>query len=248
MKSVSVRLVLRSAALFVSLAVIGAAIHLSGLASALDQKWIDAAVRGQGIRGETLFVAAGALFIALGLPRQVIAFLGGYAFGLALGSALALLAAVFGCIAAFVYARLLGRELVAARFPARVRRIDDFLAENPLTMTLLIRFLPLGSNFLTNLAAGVSRVPPAPFIAGSALGYVPQTVVFAVIGSGVAVDLVFRVGLGAALFAASGALGVYLYRRYHGAKTLGPEVDRDLDPDTPPSADRPDAPPSAGGR
>ena len=224
----SLRLVLRSAALFISLVAVGAAFHFSGLASVLDQKWIDVAVRGQGLRGEILFVAAGMLSIALGLPRQVIAFLAGYAFGLALGSALALLAAVGGCIAAFTYARLLGRDLVAARFPARVRRIDDFLAENPLAMTLLIRFLPIGSNLLTNLAAGVSRVPPGPFIAGSALGYVPQTVVFAIIGSGITVDLVFRVGLGAALFAASGALGVYLYRRYHGAKTLGDEIERDL--------------------
>ncbi len=229
------RIVLRGATLFLSLVAIGLALHFSGLASALDEKWIDTAVRGQGLRGEILFVAAGAMFIALGLPRQVIAFLSGYAFGLALGSALALLASVFGCIAAFFYARFMGRDLVAARFPGRVRRIDDFLAENPLSMTLLIRFLPLGSNLLTNLAAGVSRVPPTPFIAGSALGYVPQTVVFALIGSGITVDLIFRVGLGAALFAASGALGVYLYRRYHGAKSLGPEVERDLDPDSPPS-------------
>jgi uncharacterized membrane protein YdjX (TVP38/TMEM64 family) len=228
---------LRSAILFVSLVGVGAAFHFSGLASVIDQTWIDAFVRGQGLKGGTLFVAAGALFIAFGLPRQVVAFLAGYAFGLAQGSALALLAAVLGCITAFAYARLLGRDLVAKHFPTRVRRIDDFLAENPLTMTLLIRFLPAGSNFLTNLAAGVSRVAPAPFFAGSALGYVPQTVVFALIGSGVAVDLVFRVGLGAALFAASGALGVHLYRRYHGAKTLGPEIERAIDPDAPPAAD-----------
>ena len=231
----SLRLVLRSAALFLSLVAIGTAFHFSGLAGALDEKWIDAAVRGQGLKGETLFVAAGAVFIAFGLPRQVIAFLAGYAFGLALGSALALLAALSGCIAAFFYARLFGRELVAARFPARIRRIDNFLADNPLTMTLLIRFLPLGSNLVTNLAAGVSRVPPGPFFAGSALGYVPQTVVFALVGSGIAVDLVFRLGLGAALFAASGALGVYLYRRHHGAKSLGPEIEREIDPDYPPS-------------
>jgi uncharacterized membrane protein YdjX (TVP38/TMEM64 family) len=242
--------VLRSAALFLSLVAIGAVFHFSGLASALDQKWIDAAVRGQGLRGEALFVAAGAMFITFGLPRQVIAFLAGYAFGLALGSALALLAAVLGCIAAFAYARLLGRDLVATRFPARVRRIDDFLAENPLTMTLLIRFLPIGSNLITNLAAGVSRVPPTPFIAGSALGYVPQTVVFALIGSGVAVDLVFRVGLGAILFAASGALGVYLYRRHHGTKTLGDDIERDLDTraSVTGGARDPGAPPPAGGR
>lgn len=226
------RLVLRSAALFLSLVLVGAALHVSGLAGMLDEKWIDAYVRGQGLRGEALFVAAGAMFVAVGLPRQVVAFLAGYAFGFAIGSALALLAAALGCVAAFAYARLFGRELVAARFPARVRRIDDFLAEHPFTMTLLIRFLPIGSNLITNLAAGVSRVPFAPFVAGSAVGYIPQTVVFALVGSGVAVDLASRVILGAVLFAASGVLGVYLYRRHHGTKTLGDELERDLDPDS----------------
>ncbi len=226
------RLVLRSAALFLSLVVVGAALHVSGLAGMLDEKWIDTYVRGQGLRGEALFIVAGTLFVAVGLPRQLVAFLAGYAFGFIAGSALALVAAAFGCTAAFAYARLFGRELVAARFPARVRRIDDFLAENPFTMTLLIRFLPIGSNLITNLAAGVSRVPPVPFVAGSAVGYIPQTVVFALVGSGVAVDLASRVILGAALFAASGILGVYLYRRHHGAKTLGDELERELDPDS----------------
>ena len=226
----TLRFILRSAALFVSLIALGAALHYSGLASAFDERWIDTAVRGRGIRGEVLFVAVGALLIAIGLPRQMVAFLGGYAFGLAEGTLFALLAAIFGCIGTFFYARLLGRDLVAARFPGRIRRIDDFLADNPLTMTLLIRFLPLGSNLITNLAAGVSRVSPLAFIGGSALGYIPQTAIFALVGSGIAVDLGVRVTLSAVLFAASGALGVYLYRRYRGAKTIDEDMDRDLGP------------------
>lgn len=224
------RLMLRSAGLFLSLVAVGALFHFTGLSDALDEHWIDAYVRGQGLRGDALFVVAGALFTSVGLPRQMIAFLAGYAFGVVAGGVLALLATALGCAATFTYARLFGRELVAARFPNRVRRIDDFLAVHPFAMTLLIRFLPLGSNFLTNLAAGVSRVPPMPFVAGSTLGYVPQTVIFALIGSGVSVEPTFRFALGAILFAASGALGVYLYRRHHGTKTLGDGLERDLDP------------------
>ena len=52
-------------------------------------------------------------------------------------------------------------------------------------MTLLIRLLPVGNNFATSLAAGVSRVPARPFLLGSLLGYMPQTMVFALAGSGV---------------------------------------------------------------
>lgn len=228
------RFILRSAALFITLVALGALFHFSGLADALDEHWIDTAVRGQGVKGEILFVAAGTLVIGIGLPRQLVAFLGGYAFGLAQGTALALLAATLGCIGTLFYARLLGRGLIAHRFAGRIRRIDDFLAENPLTMTLLIRFLPLGSNLITNLAAGVSRVPALPFIGGSALGYIPQTMIFALVGSGIAVDMGLRVGLSAVLFAASGALGVYLYRRHHGAKVFDEEIDRAIESDTKP--------------
>ena len=50
---------------------------------------------------------------------------------------------------AFFYARIVGRPLVSARLGARVRRIEDFLAANPFSMTLLIRLLPAGNNFAT---------------------------------------------------------------------------------------------------
>jgi len=103
-------------------------------------------------------------------------------------------------------------------------------------MTLLIRFLPFGSNLVTNLAAGVSRVPAFPFFAGSAIGYLPQTVVFALLGSGVAVDPELRFGLSAVLFAASGAVGVYLYRRFRHGRTFDENLDRELDVAVTPAA------------
>lgn len=222
-----VRVLLRGLLLIASLVVLGYVIDVTHVGGLLDKAWIDSQVRGHGLAGEALFVAAGALFTAIGLPRQVVSFLAGYAFGLLLGSLIGLLAALAGCMAGFYYARLIGRELVAARFPHRVRRLDDFIHEHPFTMTLLIRLLPVGSNLVTNLAAGVSSVRGASFLAGSALGYVPQTVIFALVGSGITLQPVFRIGLGAALFIVSGALGVYLYHRYRQGHTLD-DVDRQL--------------------
>ena len=222
-----VRVLLRGLLLIASLVVLGYVIDVTHVGGLLDKAWIDSQVRGHGLAGEALFVAAGALFTAIGLPRQVVSFLAGYAFGLLLGSLIGLLAALAGCMAGFYYARLIGRELVAARFPHRVRRLDDFIHEHPFTMTLLIRLLPVGSNLVTNLAAGVSSVRGASFLAGSALGYVPQTVIFALVGSGITLQPVFRIGLAAALFIVSGALGVYLYHRYRHGHTLD-DVDRQL--------------------
>ncbi len=117
----------------------------------------------------------------------------GYAFGLGGGILLSTLASVLGCVLCFFYARLLGRELVMHRFAGRVRRIDDFLEDNPVTMTVLIRFLPVGSNLLTNLVAGVSSVPPLAFFAGTMVGYLPQTIVFVLLGSGIQVDPLWRI-------------------------------------------------------
>jgi len=222
------RLWLRGLILICSLVALGYALKVSGLGSSIDEGWIDTEIRGRGVTGEMLFVAVAFLFTAAGLPRQIICFLGGYAFGFGQGTALGLLATTLGCIAAFSYARVLGREFVASRFPRRVRKIDDFLRDNPLTMTLLIRLLPVGSNLVTNLAAGVSGVRGVPFVAGSALGYLPQTVIFALIGSGIALDPELRIGVSVLLFVISGVMGVYLYRRYRHGKSFDDNVEREL--------------------
>ena len=118
---------------------------------------------------------------------------------------------------------------MAARFGERVRRIEDFLAANPFSMTLLIRLLPVGNNFATCLAAGVTRVPAPPFLLGSLLGYVPQTLVFALAGSGIETGAGLRIGLAVLLFVVAGIIGTWLYRRYRHGKTLGAEVDEELD-------------------
>lgn len=221
------RVFLKGLLLIASLVALGYLIEVTRIGGLLDKTWIDTQVRGQGLAGQALFVAVGALVTAIGLPRQLVSFLAGYAFGLIEGGLLGLLAALLGCMGAFYYARLLGRGLIASRFPQRVRRLDDFIHDNPLSMTLLIRLLPVGSNLITNLAAGVSSVRALPFLAGSALGYVPQTLIFALVGSGINLQPVFRIGMGAALFVASGLVGVYLYHRYRRGHTLD-DVDRKL--------------------
>ncbi|RJQ46227.1 MAG: TVP38/TMEM64 family protein [Gammaproteobacteria bacterium] len=222
------RVILRGLLLIATLIGLGYLLEITQFGATLNEAWIDSEVRGKGLSGEVLFIAAGGLFTALGLPRQAVAFLGGYAFGFISGGALALLAALFGCVSAFYYARLLGRNFVAARFPRRIKKLDAFLRGHPFSMALLIRLLPVGSNAATNLVAGVSSVRGLPFFAGSALGYIPQTAVFALIGSGIQLDPTLRISVGVALFLISGILGVWLYRKYRHGKTPDEEIERAL--------------------
>ncbi len=223
----SPRVLLKGLAVLLSL--VAAGFLMQTLGGSVDTDWIDSRVRGHGLSGELLFVLMGAGFTALGLPRQVVGFLGGYAFGLIEGTLLALAASTIGCGLAFGYARVVGRSFVKRRFGTHTARIDRFLAGNPFSMTLLIRLLPVGSNLATNLAAGVTSVRALPFVAGSAAGYLPQTLIFALAGSGVEVDPELRVTLSVILFLASGLLGVYLYRRYRRGRSLDDTPDHALD-------------------
>lgn len=216
----SVRVMLRGSLLFASLVLLVMLLKATGLSQALDEAWIDAYVRGHGVNGILIFLGAGGVFTAVGFPRQFIGFLGGYAFGFAEGTGLAVAAAALGCMTAFYYARFFGRSLVTNRFPGKIRKIDSFLADNPFAMTLLIRFLPVGSNAMTNLAAGVSSVAALPFISGSALGYIPQTAIFALVGTGIQLDATIHIGAAVVLFLLSGSLGLFLYRKYRHGRSL----------------------------
>ncbi|MHC8510305.1 MAG: TVP38/TMEM64 family protein [Rhodospirillales bacterium] len=211
---------IKAGAFVVTLLALAAAVETLGLRDFLRADWIDDNIRGRSAFGVWLFIGAGAFWTAVGLPRQAVGFFGGYAFGVMLGSALAVAASTAGCAAAFMYARMLGREVVRRHFPGRVKKLDAFLVESPFAMTVLIRFLPVGNNLVTNLAAGVSSAPAPAFIAGSAVGYIPQTLIFALAGAGAELGDGAHIALAAGLFAAAAVIGVYLVKKNRRARLL----------------------------
>ena len=223
------RVILKGLALMLSLALLGYLFETSDLGNSVNEAWIDARVRGHGVNGALLFLLMGGVFTAIGLPRQIIAFLGGYAFNIALGTLLGTLAALLGCVLSFGYARLFGKGLLRARLGERAGRFDRFIHDHPFSMTVLVRLLPVGNNLLTNLAAGISSIRPAYFFSGTFLGYLPQTLVFALVGSGVHIAPALKLGLAIGLFLISGALGAWLYRHFRHGQSLDDKVDAALD-------------------
>ncbi|MBI5461760.1 MAG: TVP38/TMEM64 family protein [Gammaproteobacteria bacterium] len=228
MSALKPRIFLNGLLLIASLVGVAYLFEVAHVSSMLDKTWIDSEVRGKGMTGELLFLGMGVLATAIGVPRQAISFLAGYAFDVAFGTLFGVLATAGGCFVTFCYARWFGRGLVAARFSERIRRIDGFIHDNTLSMTVLIRLLPAGSNLVTNLAAGVAHVRAVPFVLGSALGYIPQTLVFALVGSGISLDPLFRIGLGVALFFVSGVLGIYLFRKFRHGRHLDEQLEHEL--------------------
>ena len=207
---------LRSLCLLVLLA--GATAWLAAVESDsfLSNEWMDAHVSGHGFVGRALFVALTAAFIALGVPRQIPCFLAGHAFGLMEGFLWASAASLLGSAATFWAARQFTPASWRARFAAAATRMDRLFRVRPFRAALVIRLLPIGHNLSTNMAAGLSRTAASAFLAGSLLGWLPQTVVFALLGSGAAVDTTLRIVLSVALFAVSGLMGVRLLRNHEG--------------------------------
>jgi len=211
------RTIVKGLIMLAALVGVGLALRAAGLDEAVNEHWIDAHIRGQGLAGWALFLGVAAVFTGAGLPRQIISFLGGYAYGFIGGSIAGTLGTALGCALSFFFARFLGRRMVKERFGGKIGRVDAFLRDNPFSMTLIIRFMPVGSNILTNLVAGVSSVGALPFLAGSTLGFVPQTLIFALLGSGFKVDFAWRVSLAVILFGLSTWLGFVLYRQKRAA-------------------------------
>jgi len=187
----------------------------------LNEQWIDLHIRNNGPQGVVYFMLIGALVTAIGCPRQLVAFLGGYAFGAVNGALLSTLGVGMGCVLSLFFARIVIRPFVNRRFPNRIIKINDFLSVRPVVKTIVIRLLPLGNNLVTNLIAGVTAVKARYFVLGSLIGYIPQMAIFALMGKGVVVMSVWKIGLSIVLFIISSALSVRLYREYRAVQLLG---------------------------
>jgi len=184
------------------------------LGDMLDRHWIDVYVRGRGVTGELVFVAITTLLISIGMSRQLVAFLAGYGFGFSGGFLLSMVSLVAGCVITFYCSRLLLREFLARHFSARIRRLDDFIRQHTFSATLLVRLLPIGNNWMVNITAGASAVHSMPFFLGSALGFVPQMAVFALVGSGSQLQQFWQVAIAMVMFVVAALLGVWLFARF----------------------------------
>jgi uncharacterized membrane protein YdjX (TVP38/TMEM64 family) len=170
-----------------------------------------------GRMGDMSFVLVGAIACAVGLPRQLVPFAAGYAHGVWFGALLALVAQLLGCVADLLWARLVAGRWVKA-LPvigrsSQLARLDAFLATNPFMATLTLRLLPVGNNLALNLLAGALRIRVVPFLAATAFGYLPQTIIFVLLGKGIRVARGVEIGVALAAFVVSTGFGLVLFRR-----------------------------------
>ncbi len=163
--------------------------------------------------GPTGFVLLGAFLMCISCPRQIVSFFAAYFFGFVYGVLFSWLAVVLACLATVLMARVFKRQ-IADWITGKIAIAVHFWEENTFMVTVLLRFLPAGSNWLTNLTAGALGIPVLRFVAGSAVGYLPQTIIFAMVGSGTRIESTAQITMSLCLFVISTALGLRLYLKF----------------------------------
>jgi uncharacterized membrane protein YdjX (TVP38/TMEM64 family) len=174
-----------------------------------------------GVWAWLVFAAVGTGLVSIGFPRIILAAVGGAMFGLVLGTLWSTVAAALAILAPFLYSRHLGRELVARRMGRRLQRLDELLGQHGFMVVMLIRLCPVGNNFLTNYLAGVTAIPLGTFLTASFLGYLPQSFICALFGSGFTDHPHLRMWGGIGLLVAFSLFFLCYFRRSkEGAKIL----------------------------
>ncbi|MDE2360882.1 MAG: VTT domain-containing protein, partial [Betaproteobacteria bacterium] len=124
---------------------------------------------------------------AFSLPGATLLTLaGGAMFGVGYAVVLVSFASSLGALLAFLSARFILRDAVAARFGERLRAVDEGVARDGAFYLFTLRLIPAFPFFLVNLAAGLSTLPARTFYWISQLGMLPATVVYVSAGTEIA--------------------------------------------------------------
>ena len=128
------------------------------------------------------------MLAALVFPRAGIAVLAGLLYGPWTATLYALTGTVLGAVVAFGIGRGLGRaqlaRITADRLPAsRLVRLDDWSTRRGLVAVVSARLLPVVPFGLFNYGFGATRVRVSTFVVGTAVGILPSTVLYTVVGA-----------------------------------------------------------------
>jgi uncharacterized membrane protein YdjX (TVP38/TMEM64 family) len=168
-----------------------------------------------------LFGAAALVFA----PRPALSTLAGTLFALPVALPVVVAGTVLGAGLAFGIARLLGREAVAPRLRAgRLQKLDSVFARRGFTATVLCRLLPVLPYGVVNYGAGITRVRPLPFLAGTAVGTFPANLVYVVVGNNLVAGEFWRLVTWLAVALAALVVAGWLARGLVGPRRGGGHV------------------------
>jgi uncharacterized membrane protein YdjX (TVP38/TMEM64 family) len=175
--------------LFVALCVV--IVHFTPLKEYLtDVRAAKEFLSGTGLWAPLMFLLISAVSIFIGSPRLPFCLLGGMLFGFVQGLALTQIATLAGAYGPYLFARYGTKDWVIKKLK-RVDKVERFLKNPTIFKIFLFRQIPIWGVF-SNMLLGSINVPHSKFIIGSFLGFLPQAIIFTLIGSGIVEESLLR--------------------------------------------------------
>lgn len=127
-----------------------------------------------------VYVVAAVFFI----PGSILTLGAGFAFGLVTGAGVVLVSATAGACAAFLVSRYLARDAVQKKFgeSKRFAAIDRAVAREGWKIVLMLRLSPVFPYNVLNYLLGLTGISFWRYLAASAIGMIPGTLLYVYIG------------------------------------------------------------------
>jgi uncharacterized membrane protein YdjX (TVP38/TMEM64 family) len=161
------------------LVAIAMAVRVFHLQDYVEEERLRQTIASYGIWGPLAYLLVWFLAPPLFLPGLPITLAGGILFGPFWGVVYTAFGATGGASLAFLVARYLAREWVASKLTgAKLRTLDDKVAQHGWKIVAFTRLVPVFPYFLLNYAFGITRVSFAAFFLATFFGMMPATIAF----------------------------------------------------------------------
>jgi uncharacterized membrane protein YdjX (TVP38/TMEM64 family) len=132
-----------------------------------------------------LYVVGYSLVVAFSLPISlVVTLLGGFLFGIWIGTVLSVIGATAGSVAVFFAARTAFYDLFHARAGRALVRLEEGFKRDGFSYLLFLRLVPIFPFWLINIVPALLGMPVGPYAAATLIGIIPGALVYSSVGAG----------------------------------------------------------------
>ncbi len=148
-----------------------------------DPAKLQAWLQSLGFVAPLMFIGLYVVATLLILPSTALNLMAGALFGLGWGTLWASCGAVLAAIAAFIFTRTWGRQLIQQRFSGMWQKMDAEIKEGGFFYIFAIRLLPIIPYGIVNFTAGLTSIRFRDYLGGTLVGTVPGILPFVLLGN-----------------------------------------------------------------
>ena len=149
------------------------------------RSWLLDQVQNNSLITAITFMAIYIVAVAFSLPGgAVLTIVGGFMFGLALGTTLVVVSATIGATALFLVAKTTIGDALKAKMGPWLKKMEQGFQENAFNYLLAMRLIPIFPFFVVNLVPAFLGVRLKTYFFATLFGIIPGSVVFIQVGAG----------------------------------------------------------------